>query len=83
MKKTTYLFLACTLLFSCVKEEVLPESVVQEEVKTYTLTIEAGKGERPDSRALHIDDSGSLTLGDTMMVRPAYGKGLLVRPVCD
>jgi len=56
MKKTPYLFLACTLLFSCVKEEALPESVVQEEIKTYTLTVEAGKGGRPDTKALMFNE---------------------------
>ena len=43
--------LACGLLLSCAKEMTLPEQPVQED-GTYTLTVEAGKGERPDTKAL-------------------------------
>ena len=43
--------LACAILFSCAKETVLPEQPVQED-GTYTLTVEASKGERPDTKAL-------------------------------
>ena len=39
------------MLFSCAKETVLPEQPVQED-GTYTLTVEASKGERPDTKAL-------------------------------
>ena len=56
MKNFLSLILACTaLLLSCAKEieaPVQPEQPVQEEVKTYTLTVNAGKGERPDTKAL-------------------------------
>ena len=43
--------LACALLLSCAKEMTLPEQPVQE-TGTYTLTVEARKGERPDTKAL-------------------------------
>jgi hypothetical protein len=43
--------LACAILFSCTKETPLPEPPVQE-AGTYTLTVEASKGERPDTKAL-------------------------------
>ena len=51
--------LACAILFSCTKEKPLPEPPVQE-AGTYTLTLEAGKGERPDTKALALDGSGAL-----------------------
>ena len=55
MKNFLPLILAGTaLLISCAKEMDLSVQPVQE-VKTYTLTIEAGKGERPDTKALNID----------------------------
>ena len=40
--------MACAMLFSCHKEieaPIQPEQPVQEEVKTYTLTVNAGKGD--------------------------------------
>ena len=43
--------LACAILFSCAKETPLPEPPVQE-AGTYTLTVVARKGERPDTKAL-------------------------------
>lgn len=43
--------LVCALLLSCAKEMDLSVQPVQG-VKTYTLTVEAGKGERPDTKAL-------------------------------
>ena len=52
MKNFLPLILAGTaLLFSCAKEMDLSVQPVQG-VKTYTLTVEAGKGERPDTKAL-------------------------------
>ena len=45
---------ACALLLSCAKETVPSVPPVQG-VKTYTLTVEAGKGERPDTKALSFD----------------------------
>ena len=51
MKRTSCLFMACAMLFSCAKETVLPERPVQED-GTYTLTVVARKGERPDTKAL-------------------------------
>ena len=60
MKKTFFILLACVTLFSCVREMDLPEQPVQEAVKTYTITVEAGKGERPDTKALYVDGYGSL-----------------------
>ena len=54
MKQTPSLLLACALLFSCAKETeplVRPEPSVPEE-RIYTLTVEAEKGERPDTKAL-------------------------------
>ena len=50
MKKTTYLFLAFALLFSCAKETGTYE--------TYTLSVTAGKGEWPEAKALVIDELG-------------------------
>ncbi|MBQ2173374.1 MAG: hypothetical protein II454_09325, partial [Bacteroidales bacterium] len=43
--------LACGLLLSCAKETEQPMLPVQED-GTYTLTVNAGKGERPDTKAL-------------------------------
>ena len=46
------------LLFSCAKEMEQPEQIekpAREEVKTYTLTVTAGKGERPDTKVLGFD----------------------------
>lgn len=62
MKKTLHILLACVLLFSCVKELELPvqPEYGTEAVKTYTLSVEAGKGERPDTKALDIDGTGAL-----------------------
>ena len=51
MKRTYCLFMACAMLFSCAKEMPLPEQPVQED-GTYTLTVVARKGERPDTKAL-------------------------------
>lgn len=51
--------LACGLLLSCAKETEQPMLPVQED-RTYTLTVEAGKGERPDTKALIIDGEGAL-----------------------
>ncbi len=51
--------LVCALLLSCAKETVQPVQPVQEG-KTYTLSVEAGKGERPDTKTLLIDGMGSL-----------------------
>ena len=62
--------LAWSLLLSCAKEMTLPEPPVQED-GTYTLTVEAGKGERPDTKALNIDDNNlkaTWTTGDTVKV---------------
>ncbi len=62
--------LVCTLLLSCAKEMDLSVQPVQG-VKTYTLTVEAGKGERPDTKALNIDDNNlkaTWTTGDTVKV---------------
>lgn len=59
MNKTTWLLIACAMLYSCAKEtepQVHPEQPVQWEVKTYTLTVEAGKGERPDTKALVFNE---------------------------
>ena len=59
MKTITRLLLTCTVLFSCTKEmgpDVLPAPAVQE-VKTYTLTVQAGK---EGTRALSLDESGAL-----------------------
>jgi len=63
MKRTKGFLMLCVLLFSCAKEIdplVLPEQPVQEEVKTYTLSVTAGKGERPDTKALVLDGDGAL-----------------------
>ena len=45
------------LLFSCAKEMEQPEQIEKpaREGKTYTLTVTAGKGERPDTKALGFD----------------------------
>jgi hypothetical protein len=51
MKRTISLLMVCALLLSCAKEMTLPEQPVQED-GTYTLTVEASKGERPDTKAL-------------------------------
>ena len=52
MKRTTSLLLTCAaLLLSCTKETPLPEQPVQE-TESYTLTVEASKGETPDTKAL-------------------------------
>lgn len=57
MKRTTCLLITCALLLSCAKEMVpsvqseLPGQPVPE-AGTYTLTVEADKGERPDPKAL-------------------------------
>ena len=74
MKNFLPLILAGTaLLFSCYKEieaPVQPEQTVQG-VKTYTLTVNAGKGERPDTKALDIDDNNlkaTWATGDTVKV---------------
>ena len=71
MKNFLPLILAGTaLLFSCAKEMDLSVQPVQG-VKTYTLTVEAGKGERPDTKALNIDDNNlkaTWTTGDTVKV---------------
>ena len=61
MKKSFPIILACAaLLFSCEKETERPEQPVQEGVNTYTLTVEAGKGERLDTKALALDGDGAL-----------------------
>ena len=60
MKNFLSLILASTaLLLSCAKEMEAPVQPAQG-VKTYTLTVEAGKGERPDTKALALDGSGAL-----------------------
>ena len=60
MKNFLFLILASTaLLLSCAKEMEAPVQPAQG-VKTYTLTVEAGKGERPDTKALALDGSGAL-----------------------
>ena len=60
MKNFLPLILAGTaLLLSCAKEMEAPVQPAQG-VKTYTLTVEAGKGERPDTKALALDGSGAL-----------------------
>ena len=70
MKNRIYLFLSCAVLFSCAKEKELPvqtEQPVQEGVKNYTLTVEAGK----ETKALDIDGTAlkaSWATGDTVRV---------------
>ena len=60
MKNFLPLILAGTaLLLSCAKEMEAPVQPAQG-VKTYTLTLEAGKGERQDTKALALDGSGAL-----------------------
>jgi len=77
IKRALHILLACAVLFSCTEDIVpdiieQPERPVQEGVKTYTLAIIAGKGERQDTKALDIDGTGSLnatwTKGDTVRV---------------
>lgn len=68
MKRRFCLFMACAMLFSCAKEmevPVQPQQPAGEEVKTYTLTVDAGKGERPGTGS---DDYGQLSIGDNVMV---------------
>lgn len=48
--------LACGLLLSCAKETEQPMLPVQED-RTYTLTVEASKSERPDTKALMFVDN--------------------------
>jgi hypothetical protein len=59
MKKSFPITLACAaMLLSCngkIDVAVEAEQPLQE-VKTYTLTVEAGKGERPDTKALVFDE---------------------------
>jgi len=59
MKRTISLLMVCALLLSCAKEmeqPVQPEQPAREQTLTYTLTVKAGKGERPDTKALNIND---------------------------
>jgi len=59
MKRTLHILFACTaLLLSCAKEMDLSVQPVQE-VKTYTLTVKAGKGGRPDTKALEFSEISS------------------------
>ena len=74
MKPCLLPLIACAVLFSCAKEteiSVQPEPPVQE-TRTYTLTVEASKGERPDTKALNIDGEGALNAtwakGETVRV---------------
>ena len=53
--KKCFSLLALILLFSCSKELDAPVQPAEERVKTYTLTVTAGKGERPDTKALHLE----------------------------
>ena len=78
MKRTISLLMVCALLLSCAKEMVLPERPVQED-GTYTLTVEAGKGERPETKALDIDGKGALkaTWAEGETVRVFRGELLL------
>ena len=60
MNRTFCLFMACAMLFSCAKEmevPVQPQQPAGEEVKTYTLTVDAGKGEKTDTKALGFEGS--------------------------
>jgi len=58
MKKTLHILLACALLFSCAKEMEQPVQPVQpvQDGKTYTLTVKADKGGKPDTKALGFDE---------------------------
>ena len=65
---------ACILLLSCAKEAdrpVLPEQPGLEQTLTYTLTVEAGKGEKPDTKALGFD-------GNTLKATWAEGETVRV-----
>lgn len=67
---------ACAMLFSCVAnmEQALIEQPVPEEVSApnaYTLVVKAGKGERPDTKALGFD-------GDTLNASWAVGEQVSV-----
>jgi len=49
------------LLFSCSREAEAPEQAIQEnEIRTYSLSVTADKGERAEGKALNLDSSGSL-----------------------
>ena len=70
-----YFWACCALLLlSCAKEMDHPEVLeipAREEVKTYTLTVTAGKGEQPDTKALGFDGTALIatwTKGDTVRV---------------
>lgn len=71
MKRVFLSIWACAaLLLSCAKEVEQP--VRSEHGRgTYTLAVEAGKGERPDTKALNIDENklkATWTQGDTVSV---------------
>ena len=72
MKKLS-LFILAGLLLSCTREtepSLPPEQPVQGS-RTYTLTVEAGKGERPDTKALGFDGTAlkaTWEVGDTVKV---------------
>ena len=65
------------LLVSCAKETepaMQTEQPAQEKVKTYTLTVTAGKGERPDTKALNLNGNtleATWAKGETVSVYKA------------
>ena len=71
--KRIFLFFIAGLLLSCAMEtepSVLPEQPVQG-VRNYTLTVEAGKGEAPDTKALGFEGTAlkaTWEVGDTVKV---------------
>lgn len=64
--KKLLIIIACALLFSCAKEEKLSEQHARNGVKTYTLSVTADKGERPDNKSLFLDGyGGNITINTT------------------
>ena len=65
------------LLVSCAKETepaMQTEQPAQEKMKTYTLTVTAGKGERPDTKALNLNGNtleATWAKGETVSVYKA------------
>ncbi len=68
------------MLFSCARDREMdvPVQPDQEKVLTYTLTVEAGKGERSDTKALDIDGTAlKATWAEGETVRVFRGELLL------
>ena len=55
MRKILPFLMVLAVLFSCAKEMEDPVQPTQKKAQTYTLSVTAGKGERPDTKALHLE----------------------------